>query len=145
MDKSRRARGRMRPRVHRRGCGNVAMKKARGEIARASDAVLMNTEFVEDSVTRSQAFSRSRAKKMRSPCKQQEKNRESGMRIQRPALSHKRLCGTLLPSLPLAVAHEAVALYEMQMLLSRLTPAIFISLGNALARRCNLSRRFWFR
>src|SRR6516162_1412641 len=124
MDKSRRARGRMRPRVHRRGCGNVAMKKARGEIARASDAVLMNTEFVEDSVTRSQAFSRSRAKKMRSPCKQQEKNRESGMRIQRPALSHKRLCGTLLPSLPLAV---------------------FISLGNALARRCNLSRRFWFR
>src|SRR6516162_9900064 len=91
MDKSRRARGRMRPRVHRRGCGNVAMKKARGEIARASDAVLMNTEFVEDSVTRSQAFSRSRAKKMRSPCKQQEKNTESGMRIQRAALSHKRL------------------------------------------------------
>jgi hypothetical protein len=81
---------------------------------------------------------------MRSPCKLQEKNRESGMRIQRPALSHKRLCGTLLPSLPLAVAHEAVALYEVQMLLSRLTPAIFISLGNALARCCNLSRRFWF-
>jgi hypothetical protein len=47
-------------------------------------------------------------------------------------------------SLPLAVAHEAVAFYEMQMLLSRLTSAIFISLGNALARRCNLSRGFWF-
>jgi hypothetical protein len=29
----------------------------------------------------------------------------------------------------------------MQMLLSRLTPTIFISLGNALARRCNLSRQ----
>jgi len=66
------------------------------------------------------------------------------MRIQQPALSHKRLCGTLLRSLPLAVAHEAVALYETQMLLSRLTPAIFISLGNVLARRCNLSRVFWF-
>ena len=66
------------------------------------------------------------------------------MRIQRPALSHKRLCGTLLPSLPLAVAHEAVALYEMQMLLSRLTPAIFISLGNALARRCTSPGDFGF-
>jgi hypothetical protein len=120
------------------------MKKARGISARASYAVLMNTEFVEDSVTRSQAFSRSRARKMRAPCKQQEKNRKSGMRIQQPALSHKRLCGTLLRSLPLAVAHEAVALYEMQMLLPRLTPAIFISLGNAFARRCNLSRGFWF-
>jgi hypothetical protein len=38
-------------------------------------------------------------------------------------------------SLPLAVAHEAVALYEMQMLFSRLTPAIFISLGKAVACR----------
>ena len=54
------------------------------------------------------------------------------------------LCRTLLWSLPLAVAHKAVTLYEMQMLRSRLTPAIFISLGNALARRCNLSRGFWF-
>jgi hypothetical protein len=134
----------MRPRVHQRGSGNAAMKKARGIFARASYAVLVNTEFVEDSVTRSQAFSRSRARKMRAPCKQQEKNRKSGMRIQQPALSHKRLCGTLLRSLPLAVAHEAVALYEMQMLLPRLTPAIFISLGNAFARRCNLSRGFWF-
>jgi hypothetical protein len=120
------------------------MKKARGTFARASYAVQVNTEFVEDSVTRSQAFSRARAHKMRAPCKQQEKNRKSGMRIQQPALSHKRLCGTLLRSLPIAVAHEAVALYEMQMLLSRLTPAIFISLCNALARRCNLSRGFWF-
>src|SRR5215831_15491196 len=32
----------------------------------------------------------------------------------------------------------------MQMLCSRLTPAIFISLGNAVARRCNLSRVFRF-
>jgi len=47
-------------------------------------------------------------------------------------------------SLPLAVAHEAVALYEMQMPLSRLTSAIFISLGKALARGCDLSRVFWF-
>jgi hypothetical protein len=47
-------------------------------------------------------------------------------------------------SLPLAVADEAIALYEMQMLLSRLTPAIFISLGNAVARRCNLSGIFRF-
>jgi hypothetical protein len=57
----------MRPRVHQRGSGNAAMKKARGIFARASYAVLMNTEFVEDSVTRSQAFSRSRARKMRVP------------------------------------------------------------------------------
>src|SRR5258708_16281733 len=45
---------------------------------------------------------------------------------------------------PLAVAHEAVALYEMQMLLSRLTPAILILLGNAVALRSNLCGRFWF-
>jgi hypothetical protein len=32
----------------------------------------------------------------------------------------------------------------MQMLRSRLTPAIFISLGNAVAHRCDLSRVFWF-
>src|SRR5262249_25012771 len=51
---------------------------------------------------------------------------------------------TVLWSRPLAGAHEAVALYEMQMLCSRLTPAIFISLGNAVARRCNLSRVFRF-
>ena len=51
----------------------------------------------------------------------------------------------LLLSLPLAVPHEAVALDEMQMQLSRLTPAILISLGNTVARRRNLSRRFWFR
>ena len=75
-------RGTHTPRVHQRGSGNAAMKKARGTFARASYAVLVNTEFVEDSVTRSQAFSRSRARKMRSPCKQQEKNRKSGMRIQ---------------------------------------------------------------
>jgi hypothetical protein len=50
----------------------------------------------------------------------------------------------LLLSLPLAVTHEAVALYEMQMLLSGLTPAIFISLGNAGDRRFNLSGIFWF-
>jgi hypothetical protein len=62
-----------------RECGD---EKSPRRLARASDAVLMNTEFVEDSVTRSQAFSRSRARKMRSPCKQQEKNRKSGMRIQ---------------------------------------------------------------
>jgi len=55
-----------------------------------------------------------------------------------------RLYRTLLRSLPLAVADEEVALYEMQMLFSRLTPAIFISLGNAVARRCNLSGIFWF-
>jgi len=51
----------------------------------------------------------------------------------------------LLLSLPLAVPHEAVALDEMQMQLSRLTPAILISVGNTVARRRNLSRRFWFR
>jgi hypothetical protein len=51
---------------------------------------------------------------------------------------------TFLRSLPLAVVHEAVTLHEMQMLLSRLTPAIFIYLGNVVARRCNLSRVFWF-
>jgi len=44
----------------------------------------------------------------------------------------------------LAVAHEPVALYEMQMLLSRLPPAIFISLGNTVARGCNLAGRFRF-
>jgi hypothetical protein len=33
----------------------------------------------------------------------------------------------------------------MQMLLSGLTPAIFISLGNAGARRFNLGGIFWFR
>jgi hypothetical protein len=32
-------------------------------------------------------------------------------------------------ALPLAVSHEQVALWEMQMLLSGLMPAIFISLG----------------
>jgi hypothetical protein len=37
---------------------------------------------------------------------------------------------------PLAVAQ--------QMLLLRLTLAIFIALGNAVARRCNLPGRFWF-
>ncbi|MBV8111613.1 MAG: hypothetical protein JO012_17795 [Hyphomicrobiales bacterium] len=51
---------------------------------------------------------------------------------------------TPLRSLPLAVTHEAVALYEMQMLLSGLTPAIFISLGSESASRCNLSGIFWF-
>src|SRR5262249_9485323 len=40
---------------------------------------------------------------------------------------------------------EAIALDEMQMLLSRLTPAIFISLRNAVARRCNFSGSSWFR
>jgi hypothetical protein len=30
------------------------------------------------------------------------------------------------------------------MLFSGLTPAVFISLGNAVARCCNLSRVFWF-
>jgi hypothetical protein len=69
-------RGTHTPRVHQRGSGNAAMKKARGIFARASYAVLVNTEFVEDSVTRSQGLSRARAHKMRSPCKQQEKNRE---------------------------------------------------------------------
>jgi hypothetical protein len=51
---------------------------------------------------------------------------------------------TFLRSLPLAVAHEAVTLHEVQMLLSRLTPAIFIYLGNVVACRRNLSRVFWF-
>src|SRR5215813_4855500 len=136
------ARARVRARTNTvRECGD---EKSPRRLARASYAVLVNNGFLEDSVTRSQALSRSRAHKIRAPCKQQEKNRKSGMTIQQPALSHKRLCGTLLRSLPLAVAHEAVALYETQMLLSRLTPAIFISLGNVLARRCNLSRVFWF-
>jgi hypothetical protein len=88
----------MRPRVHQRGSGNAAMKKARGTFARASYAVLMNTEFVEDSVTRSQAFSRARAHKMRSPCKQQEKNRERNRWLQRSARSmRKNGTGTRFP------------------------------------------------
>jgi hypothetical protein len=40
----------------------------------------MNTEFVEDSVTRSQEFCCARALNARVPCKQQEKNREHGVR-----------------------------------------------------------------
>ena len=83
----------MRPRVHQRGSGNAAMKKARGTFARASYAVLVNTEFVEDSVTRSQAFSRSRARKMRFPCKQQEKNRDARIPVAR--MSHKRVYARL--------------------------------------------------
>src|SRR5262249_11643158 len=59
-------------------------------------------------------------------------------------MSSSPLCRTLLRSLPLAVAHEAIALYEMQVLLSRLTPAIFISLGNPVAGRCNVSGTLWF-
>ena len=63
--------------------------------------------------------------------------------VVRPVRTGLRLCGhlirmwftadpsgrfsVLLRSLPFAVAHKAVALYEMQMLLSRLTPTIFIS------------------
>src|SRR5262249_4068071 len=77
MDKSRRA---------RRACARVLTKmvRERGDeksprrLARASDAVLVNNGFLEDSVTRSQAFCYSRARKMRSPCKQQEKSRERG-------------------------------------------------------------------
>src|SRR5262249_5418889 len=77
MDKSRRA---------RRACARVLpnMVRERGDeksprrLARGSDAVLVNNGFLEDSVTRSQAFCYSRARKMRSPCKQQEKNRERG-------------------------------------------------------------------
>jgi hypothetical protein len=42
---------------------HAAMKKARGGFARAFIAVLANNEFVEDSVTRSQGFSCSRADK----------------------------------------------------------------------------------
>jgi hypothetical protein len=37
-----------------------------------------------------------------------------------------------------------MAAEQMQMLLSRLTPAIFIALGNICTRLCNLSGRFWF-
>jgi hypothetical protein len=59
---------------------HAAMKKARGGFARAFIAVLANNEFVEDSVTRSQGFSCSRADKTRSLCKQQEKNTESSAR-----------------------------------------------------------------
>jgi hypothetical protein len=40
---------------------NAAMKKARSGFARASDAVLINKEFVQDSVTRCQGFSRAQA------------------------------------------------------------------------------------
>src|SRR5262249_24170407 len=77
MDKSRRA---------RRACARVLtnMVRERGDeksprrLARASDAVLVNNGFLEDSVTRSQAFCYSRARKMRSPCKQQEKSSERG-------------------------------------------------------------------
>src|SRR5215472_3813981 len=58
-----------------RECGD---EKSPRRLARASYAVLLNNGFLEDSVTRSQAFSRSRARKMRAPCKRQEKNRESG-------------------------------------------------------------------
>jgi hypothetical protein len=61
---------------------NAAMKKARGGFARASDTVPMNTEFVQDSVTRCQGFCRARARNNASACKQQEKNREHGVRIQ---------------------------------------------------------------
>jgi hypothetical protein len=46
--------------------------------------------------------------------------------------------------LSFAVAQEAMAAQQMQMLLSRLTPAIFIALGNICTRLCNLSGRFWF-
>src|SRR5215471_13285390 len=70
------ARARVRARTNTvRECGD---EKSPRRLARASYAVLLNNGFLEDSVTRSQAFSRSRARKMRAPCKQQEKNRESG-------------------------------------------------------------------
>src|SRR5262245_66089235 len=70
------ARARVRARTNTvRECGD---EKSPRRLARASYAVLLNNGFLEDSVTRSQAFSRSRAHKMRVPCKQQEKNRESG-------------------------------------------------------------------
>src|SRR5215467_10499489 len=81
------ARARVRPRAHEPGreCGD---EKSPRRLARASDAVLMNTEFVEDSVTRSQAFSRARAQNA-SPCKQQEKNRDARISVAR--MSHKRV------------------------------------------------------
>jgi hypothetical protein len=60
------------------GAVNARDEKSPRPLARASDAVLVNKEFVEDSVTPSQAFFRARAGKTRRPCKQQEKNRESG-------------------------------------------------------------------
>jgi hypothetical protein len=46
---------RKRPRGHERG-HERGDEKARGGFARASDAVLINKEFVQDSVTSSQAF-----------------------------------------------------------------------------------------
>ncbi|HYY36242.1 MAG TPA: hypothetical protein VE801_00770 [Xanthobacteraceae bacterium] len=73
-------RGRMRTRAFI-GALHAAMKKARGGFARAFDAVSVNTEFLEDSVTRSQAFCRARAQNNASTCKEQEKNRDQGAHV----------------------------------------------------------------
>jgi hypothetical protein len=54
---------------------NAAMKKVRDGFARAFLAILVNTEFFEDSVTRSQGLFCTCADAARSSCKQQEKNR----------------------------------------------------------------------
>jgi hypothetical protein len=62
---------------------NAAMKKARGGFARALDAILINKEFVQDSVTSSQAFCLLGSRKSAMPCKQQEKNRDQGAHVYR--------------------------------------------------------------
>jgi hypothetical protein len=65
------------PRVHRRdSCGD---EKSPRRLARACGAVRVNTEFFEDSVTRSQAFYLPRESKARFSCKQQEKYRRMAL------------------------------------------------------------------
>jgi hypothetical protein len=57
------------------GAIHAATKKSPRRLARACGAVRVNTEFFEDSVTRSQAFYLPRESKARFSCKQQEKYR----------------------------------------------------------------------
>jgi hypothetical protein len=77
------------PRTRARGSARVVMnavhecgdEKSPRRLARASDAVLINKGFVQDSVTRCQGFSCARARNNASACKQQEKNRDQGAHV----------------------------------------------------------------
>src|SRR6516162_6274223 len=83
VDKSHRARGRACARVLTNTVHECGDEKSPRRLARASYAVLVNNGFLEDSVTRSQAFSRAHARRMRAPCKQQEKNRDARIPVAR--------------------------------------------------------------
>ena len=81
------------------------MKKARGGFARAFDAVSVNTEFLEDSVTRSQAFCRARVRLSPLACKQQEKNRERDNQVARMS---EAKCGKWQSRISLTLIRAAI-------------------------------------